>query len=187
MTDRWTGCYSRGWLADIVLGAYSHPAKVSFKLAERIYQHALEQGWVRAGDVCLDCFGGVGCFGLHAMLNGLNFIGVELEPVFAALAEQNIALWQRKFRGLPNLGTAVVVRGDSRELCKVVGGADIVVGSPPFLAETGRKMQAEWHQKRATIGKRNSIFSQATYGSTPGQLGAIPEGNVDMVISSPPY
>jgi hypothetical protein len=50
----------------LVAEAYSHPAKVSFALAERIYRHMLAEGWLSPGDVVLDPFGGIGGF-----LNGL--------------------------------------------------------------------------------------------------------------------
>ncbi len=114
--DIWNRCYDGSWKDLIVDAAFSHPAKVSFKLAERIYEHIIAEGWAEKGSVVLDPFGGIGGFGFHAMMNGLNWIGVELEAKFVALGQQNIELWEKRFRNWPNLGTARIIEGDSRKL-----------------------------------------------------------------------
>ena len=38
----------------------------------------------------LDCFTGSGSTGVAAMNEGFNFIGIELNPAYAALAERRI-------------------------------------------------------------------------------------------------
>ncbi|MBU1801513.1 MAG: hypothetical protein KKA97_04580, partial [Actinobacteria bacterium] len=119
------GLHSTGWGRDepgavsLVAEAFAHPAKVRPDLAQRIVSHALEQGWWARGDVLVDPFFGVGGFGLVCGFNGVGVVGVELEPHFFALAEQNIALhdvvWGRNGHVRP-----VVLQGDSRELCRLV-------------------------------------------------------------------
>ena len=48
--DEWRKCYDKRWTRDtLVPQAFSHPAKVSFGLAERIYEHAIEEGWIWGG------------------------------------------------------------------------------------------------------------------------------------------
>ena len=103
--DSWEGCYARGWGDLLTPLAYSHPAKVRPELARRIYEHVLEEGWVQPGAVVLDPFCGIGGFAFHALYYGLHFVGMELESKFCLLANQNIALWNRKFKStMPNWG-----------------------------------------------------------------------------------
>lgn len=45
LTD-WYKCYSGGWTNEIVPEAFSHPAKFARGLIRRIYEHAIEQGWL---------------------------------------------------------------------------------------------------------------------------------------------
>jgi DNA modification methylase len=64
--DNWHKCYNGGWKGLIVPEAFGHPAKVAYGLAERIYQHAIKEGWLTEGSVVADPFGGIGGFALHA-------------------------------------------------------------------------------------------------------------------------
>jgi DNA methylase len=84
--DTWHGCYSTGWQRLISPESFSHPAKFSRTLIQRIYQHLLTEGLLAPGDTVLDPFGGVGLGGLDAALSGIRWLGVELEPRFCALA-----------------------------------------------------------------------------------------------------
>jgi len=86
--DNWTGCYREGWGKHRLRPeSFAHPAKNSYGLSVRIYEHALEQGWVKAGDYVVDCFSGVGGFALEAMRHGLHFRGVELEQRFVDMGQ----------------------------------------------------------------------------------------------------
>ena len=180
----WHGCYNGGWqAAPLVPEAYSHPAKVSFALAERIYRHMLTEGWLVPGDVVVDPFGGIGGFAFHAALYGMHWTGIELEQKFVDLGNQNLALWSDRYAPhFPGYGTAVLVQGDSRRLVDLVTGAGGIVSSPPFagslndgLKDTDREKYVEFSRAGRSMGN--------TYGSTPGQLGAMPAG----VVTSPPY
>lgn len=180
----WQGCYDDGWQGDIVPEAFTHPAKFSRGLIHRIYKHAKEMGWVKSGDTVLDCFGGVGLGGLDAMSMGLNWIGVELESKFVDLGNQNIDKWYADLRGWPNLGTARMVQGDSRNLRAVLEGADIVVSSPPFTETHGRqkKIRGNWCNRGG-----DGFLHNQDYANTPGNLANMKEGDIDCVISSPPF
>jgi hypothetical protein len=82
----WFGCYDATWQqAPLLAEAYSHPAKVPFGLADRIYRHMLSNGWLQPGDRVADPFGGVGGLGFHAALYGLHWTGCELEARFVEL------------------------------------------------------------------------------------------------------
>lgn len=181
----WYGCYDGSWQsAPLVAEAYSHPAKVSFNLAERIYRHMLAEGWLRPGDAVLDPFGGVGGFGFHAALYGMHWTGVELEQRFVDLGRQNLDLWRSRYAPhFPGYGSARLVQGDSRRLVEVVMGAGGVVSSPPYAAHTvGNKDGIDWEKVGDNSGRTAARGAIAYgYGTTPGQLGAMPAG----VVSSP--
>jgi hypothetical protein len=250
----WYNCYRESWGQDLVPAAYSHPAKVNRGLARKIYAHAIEEGWLSEGDVCIDPFAGIGGFALDAMFHGLRWVGVELEEKFVGLGGQNIALWNSRYNNgmLPRWGTAVILQGDSRNLVDVLDGARVkgIIGSPPYVgADLGgdnqRKLSGSYsaEQNKAlhdgkgfhgTYGKHNPLnlgnmregdheaavraivssppyaesLSQGNkpegydytkyggggqlatpqrYGQSPGQLAAMPEGDVKACISSPPW
>lgn len=82
----WKNCYSQQWAGILIPPAFAHPAKISLALVKKIFAHALEQGWIRKGDTCVDPFAGIGGVAFGAMANGINFIGQELEPHFVDLA-----------------------------------------------------------------------------------------------------
>ena len=140
--DVWAGCYSDSWQELIVSEAFCHPAKVSRGLSHRIYRHLLDSGYVRPGDTILDPFAGIGGFCLDAMTYGLRYIGVELEPRFVDLAQQNLDLWRRRY----GFTGGTIVQGDSRQLRQVLGDMPVgcVVASPPY-AGVG---QVPWHAQR---------------------------------------
>ena len=182
---RWDGCYRDGWQDLIVPEAFAHPAKYSRGLIHRIYRHLLERGYVHQGSVILDPFAGVGLGALDAMTYGLSWVGCELEERFCILANKNLTLWRRRY----GFTGGTVVQGDSRELRKVLAGvqAGCCVGSPPFCGslssgETAAEMKARWPESQL-----GGNWGQS-YGSSPGQLGALPSGTPpDALVSSPPY
>ena len=178
--DQWQGRYDQGWGKNLYPEAYSHPAKVSFKLAERIYAHAIENHWIEKGGLVLDPFGGICGFGFHAMANGLNFVAVELEAKFVKLGEQNIDLWHRQLSGWPNLGTARIIQGDSRKLKDVFNGADILISYPPYVESLGKgKSGIDW-------SKQADRKTSHPHGYNGEGYGVVIE-KADLVVSSPPY
>ena len=97
-----------------------NPAKYGRNLISRIYRHCRECGWLKAGDSVVDPFGGVALGALDAMMMGCHWTGCELEPRFVALAEQNLALWQRRYGHVAGWGSARIVQGDSRNLARLL-------------------------------------------------------------------
>jgi hypothetical protein len=189
--EKWQGCYDLSWQDNIVPEAFSHPAKFSHGLILRIYEHAKKMGWVKPGDYVLDPFAGVGLGAVNAMGEGLNWIGIELEEKFVKLGEQNIELWQHKLKGWPNLGTARIVQGDSRNLRNVIKQADIVISSPPFTpAQSGGGINKKGYTSRPDLGPDwvgDRTYSDRNVGHTPGNLANLKEGNFDMICGSPPF
>jgi len=176
---KWHNCYGESWKDIIVPEAFSHPAKMSYGLLKRILAHAQEQGWLNG--IILDPFGGIGSMGILGAYEGYQVICVELERKFVDLAIENFVLhenaWEKLGCPLP-----VMIQGDSRRLCEVVEKADCIIGSPPFGSSLESK-DREFREK-STPGRTNQC---SDYGQTPGQLGAMKPGKVDMVLSSPPY
>lgn len=170
------------------------PAKYSRALIQRIYQHLTAERWLRAGDTVLDPFGGVALGGLDAGLAGYRWVGVELEPRFIALGQENITLWQRRYGHLPEWITPTVVQGDSRQLQTVLAGqVECCVSSPPYTHnekhdyrvndEGGRDRDVRRGYRQGLRCFRGS----ETYGHMPGQLGRMAEGTLTAAIASPPY
>jgi hypothetical protein len=88
----------------------------------------------------------------------------------------------------------IVTQGDSRELARVIGGAAGCVSSPPYIdaVKTGEGPGAagnEPQRARQAMGAagENAWRNEGKYGRTPGQLGAMPPGDFDAAVSSPPY
>lgn len=190
ITNSWTGCYRRGWGRELVPEAYSHPAKISFSLAERIYRHIIEEGWVVAGSKICDPFGGIAGTAYHALLRGLCWTGVELEPRFVALGQQNIDAWNARYAArLPGYGTtARLLQGDSRNLAQVVSVANLCLSSPPYES-SDQNYKAGWarfHATRAPLHK-NDIQREAAYGNSEGQLGQMRAGEFAAAVRSPPW
>ena len=186
-TDSWRGLYKDGWKGEIVPEAFVHPAKFSRALIRHIYQHCVDEGWLKEGDAVLDPFGGVALGGLDAMRCGLHWVGVELEPKFVALGQQNIDLWNARYAGrFRKWGSARIIRGDSRKLLAVLqeSGAAACVASPPFQ----NKLHSHNNfQAPHDTTKLMEVDYETAYGRSPGQLGAMPEGLLDAAIASPPF
>lgn len=90
----------------------------------------------------------------------------------------NIEVWEN----LP--GTAQLLHGDSRELAQVVQGAGCCVSSPPYAT---KQMGGGGDSERIEGRGRVLDGMKDGYGSAPGQLAALPEGDLSACISSPPF
>lgn len=194
-TDDWTGLYRKGWKGHIDDEAFKHPAKFARGLVAKIYDHCRDEGWLVAGDLVVDPFGGVALGGFDAMRLGLHWVGVELEPAFVRMGNLNIDLWNYQHAGkLPRWGSARLVRGDSRNLAALVGRcAGQAISSPPFLQTRGG---VNTHTVSGPLAdprliKRHSAGNLEAngYGQAGGQLANLQEGSIEaaLVASSPPY
>lgn len=201
-TLEWHGLYREGWGKEIVPDAFSHPAKFSRGLIRRIYDHLAEQGYLQVGDVVGDPFGGVALGALDCMRLGCHWRGMELEQKFVDLGQQNISRWLGWYRPLwpDTWGTAVLLQGDSRQFAAGMGQVAVVVSSPPYIGTAVEKtsdgvdLEKQWQTYRNQGGgaKLEAFIKQQKrhaggYGTTPGQLGAMRTGELDAVVSSPPY
>jgi DNA modification methylase len=192
MNDLWHGCYADSWQGWITPESFAHPAKFARGLLGRILDVMEREGWIWAGQTVLDPFGGIGCGGILCASRGIRWFGVELESRFVEMAGANFELhrrtWEQFGDPLPR-----ILQGDSRELTTLLAEAGAVVSSPPYAESIDPRRESEREkdrEHRQRIGR--NPYSPGSlpidgYGTTPGQLGALPAGSVDAVVSSPPY
>lgn len=193
----WDRCYDDSWRGDIVDDAFSHPAKMARGLLARIIDEGLKAGYWKPGDRVGDPFGGIGTTGLLGAYAGLCVVCVELEPRFVELAKTNFDLHWRRWYALGD-PMPTILQGDSREFARLVGGCDGIVTSPPWMEDgicksnthTGNKVNR--NQQCVSRGRPEHIggdqqAEQISYGTTAGQIGRLPAGDLDSIITSPPY
>jgi len=190
----WYKCYGESWTGMIDPDSFAHSAKFSRALIRCIYQHCIEQSYLHEGNTVIDPFGGVALGALHAMHNGLHWIGIELEPCFVTLGQANIDLWNDRFaQHMPHWGTAQLLQGDSRQLARVVGEAGGVVSSPPYAESLGNgKSGIDWSKQADRETSHSHGWDGETYGQRTGQLGSMrdtdhAEAVAATCVSSPPY
>lgn len=82
----WVGLYQEKYGTLITTESTSHPAKMARGLVFKIYEYALERGYIKKGNWILDPFFGAGCTALPALMHGINVWGNELEPLFTDCA-----------------------------------------------------------------------------------------------------
>ncbi len=250
MTDKpvihWENLYKERWNDLISPSAIQHPAKFSHGLIRRIYEYALEQGYITTDSKVLDPFGGVGLGSFYAVNNGLIWLGNELEDKFYKDAYKNFTLWCERFWCVcddpeylnllrqyaikpdeespqlnlfsaqeevnpddlleqikvhalaswdkPNKGSycsdcgklvvayPVLLKGDSRRLTSVIQEqVSMVVTSPPFVDQIPQQ------DKTFKMPHDSTGNVKGDYGDSPAQLGNMPAGQFDSVVSSPPY
>jgi hypothetical protein len=112
--------------------------------------------------------------------------GKRLELHTPHHVEGNFDLWQRRY----GFTGGTVVQGDSREVLRTMrGGVQGLVSSPPYAEAIRNGANSIDKSKGVDPRKPESKSVQRLtnlaegYGTTPGQLGAMPAG----VVGSPPY
>lgn len=191
--NEWHDCYGDSWKGTITDDSFAHPAKFSKALIERIFDHCLQRGWLKRGDVVGDCFGGIGNGGIVAAYRGIAWVGVELEPRFVKFAQDNFALHAEHWEQL-GLPQPRIFQGDSRKFHEAVQCVGVVT-SPPYSGQDQViHGNHSLHLDKFKDPKRVGVTSHAIgknemkdYGTAPGQIGRLKIGDVDAVITSPPY
>jgi hypothetical protein len=180
----WDGCYDKSLKGFITSDSFSHPAKMALGLCERIIDHCLARGWIRRGEVVGDPFNGVCTVGLVASYRGLRYVGVELEPKFVGLSRANINLHRGR---LEQLGFPVpeVLEGDSRQFHKWVY-SQLVLSSPPYADSIDRPSGIDPDKVKKPGGPNGNTY-QDIYGTTSGQIGRLKSGDVEAVVTIPPF
>src|SRR3990172_4644990 len=123
------------------------------------------------------------------MKHGLNWCGVELESRFQVLGQANIDLWMSRYAPhFPTWGTAQIIQGDSRELAQVIREAGCAISSPPYAASMNREGGIDPEKSEFVGGPHSQMNNSDTrYGTTPGQLGAMPTRGFEAAVGSPQF
>jgi len=182
--------------------AIVHPAKMNTRLLEFLIKK-----FTNKGDVVLDPMAGTGSTGVVAALHGRHAVCVELEKTFWQWME-----WARekveRLRSSTPKGKIVNICGDARKLSKLLQGEmDVIVTSPPYadgfkhnpqdkekrlkkLIEVDRRAVLKgrkWAFTSLEALKRRLAMQDEGYGASRENIGNLPLGNIDAVITSPPY
>ena len=167
--------------------SFSHPAKMSLPL-----QLWLIENYTKEGDVILDPMAGSGTI-LVACSMGRNVICVELEAKFIDIIKGNWAKIQQRGPQMGyTMGTATILQGDARNLEGIL--ADKCIFSPPYADHTAKidgstkfwqERERRWGSRVASP-RRREIDNQ-DYGESEGQIGNLRYGEIDKIITSPPY
>jgi len=193
--DVWHCCYNASWKKILFDAAFTHPAKYSRGLINKIYKHLFDEGLLCAGDTVIDPFGGVACGAFDAMRLGLHWIGLELEVKFVELAKENIQKWNTDYEDkFKNWSSAIILQGDSRQLLEVIRSqADCCISSPSFgEAQRGGVIAISGiidHPNGESNVLGNAGYDQVKHDSSKKNLGNLPATakGFDAAISSPVY
>jgi len=132
----------------------THPAKANLLLL-----YYLIKNYTKPGDVILDPMAGTGSTNIIASLLGRHSIYVDIEEKFKKMAEENKRLLEKRGRAK---GWIRVLCGDARKLSKLLREVNAILTSPPY----------ERYE---------------TYVPSKENIGNLPIGDIDTVITSPPY
>lgn len=138
-----------------------HPAPFSFTDVSRLVRF-----FTKSGQTVLDPFVGVGSTLKACALEGRRGIGIELNPKYAALAEQRL---RDEVRDMFSTATdQKVIRGDARAVVGQLAedSVDFVVTSPPYW----NILHKEDHKAKQ---ERKSNQLDTRYGDDPADLGNI--------------
>lgn len=169
--------------------SFAHPAKMDAQLLLWIVER-----YTKAGDTILDPMAGSGTAMVGCTV-GRNIVQVELEQKFVDMQKAN---W-RKVRMIPQLGHEMgecqIIQGDARQLGHIL--ADHAIFSPPYAAaQSGGGIAQEGYTKDYQkdkigggnldpVGKRSYMPENA--GAHPNNIQFLPYGDIDSIVTSPPY
>lgn len=169
---------------------FAHPAKMSAPLLLWIVD---KYTW--PGDVILDPMAGAGTTML-ACLGGRNVVLVELEEKFVQMCRDNWAEVQKQPQMGYQMGWCEIRQGDARAL---EGVADCVISSPPYAENKSAITDKDWlreHQDELSMRspsrhgahqRENLHHERLIIPDNPFNIGNLPYGDIDCVVTSPPY
>jgi len=156
--------------------SFAHPAKMDAQLLLWIVER-----YTKEGETILDPMAGSGTMMLACTL-GRDVVLVELEEKFCKMMRAN---WEQvKMR--PQLGSQMgncqIIQGDARQL---EGLVDHIVTSPPHGGSVGTRAGGtmRWTPK----DQERQVNQNVTYSDNPSNIGNLPYGQIDSIVTSPPY
>ncbi len=164
-------CFVPTWRDVITPRSFEHPGKFARGIVEKILDYGLTNKFWSTNDAILDPFAGVGCGGLACAFRNLQWVGVELEPRYVAMAEKNFAMHRLAFREYSH-PYPLIRQGDSRAL--IQPGLTGLLSSPPYL------------EINKGTGEGTGAHSPNDGGKRRGKLTTTSDRGYG-VVSSPPY
>jgi len=174
----------KGWKQFFTDESTTHPAKMNLNLL----RHVLE-AHTDPGDVVLDPMAGTGSTVVLAAMLGRHGIAVEYEPHFCDMIRENIKLATPQ-NTFTKKGGMSCTQGDARELSKLLNESDAIITSPPYgKAQSGGGIAVNGydrpkHTPTDLIGERSYMPDKF---EKEDNIGVLEYGDVDAVITSPPY
>ena len=160
--------------------SYAHPAKASFGLLHRIYDHLEALDLLKSGDTVIDFMSGSGRMNLMAALRGYKTVGVELEPHFIKMCEDN----KRQTEHV--IGRTVdwkIIQGDSRRLSEILDGCGGVgITSSPYGNRLSDNDKREHMDAEGRFRRPNTA-----YGGDKLNIGNLPDNEKLVGVTSAPY
>lgn len=175
-----------GRYASLLSHSVAHPAKMNTRLTEFLILEL-----TKPGEVVLDPMSGTGQTGLVAALNSRDAVCVELEEKFHN--------WQLKAKGKLEVaqtftakGSLSCIQGDARKLGKLLMATDAIITSPPYGE---RHAYLDPEKCRAAVeklkvnpnSKIGGSLIHETYSNNENNIGNLPLGDIDAIVTSPPY
>ena len=166
--------------------SFAHPAKCHLGLLEWIvFTYTSE------GETILDPMLGSGTV-LYATLMGRSVVGVELESKFIRMAEDNLKKLNQMplYLGVGQRGQAQIIQGDARNLEGLL--VDKIISSPPYkerhsYPDVERQRRSVEKMKSHPDSKIGGVRIHEHCSENPDNIANLPYGQVDKIISSPPY
>jgi len=175
----------KGWKQFFTDESITHPAKMNLRLLSWILEN-----FTKKGDLVLDPMAGTGSTIILAAIMGRHGIAVEYEPRFCEMIRENIKLTLRQATLTPK-GRMTCIQGDARELSKLLKESDAIITSPPFGPSTrgggifkeGYKAPGEEEVSDPGLPERHA----RPLSDDPRNIDNLEYGEVDAVVTSPPY
>ncbi len=168
--------------------SFEHRARMDVLLCRKIIEEYTEPG-----ELILDPMAGIGTTLVEGALLNHDVIGVELEKKYVEITKKNIEKLER-YRTLAPKGKAIIIHGDSRHLSQILAEkVDSAVFSPPYFIPVGKVTEGTllWRimngkgRYKDTIGGTKSYVPFTQHPDNIHKLRRY--GNVDSIVSSPPY
>lgn len=169
------GPYKRYFPEDAV----QHPAKANTLLI----QYLIEK-FTQEGDVILDPMAGTFSTCVIAALHGRHGIGIDIEEKFYKWGIEAKRIVE-KTQTLTEKGKIAVLRGDARQLSKILKEVDSIVTSPPYSEGIGHDSgdnASEEFKERLELQRRYT--RQMT---SEGNIAKLKHGEISAIITSPPF
>ena len=130
----WNGLYKNesSFKKFVHSSSSKHPAKMAFRITEKLLQHLEEKGVINNNSVIVDFMAGSGRTGIISAIRGYKSILVELESNFIEMQKRSIRELERQIGSTK----IKIYHGDSRHLSSIlrdhVAQDKIGIISPPY-------------------------------------------------------